>query len=82
MKLSPRLWELVELVGGKGYSYGRAARAMGLSYRTVQEYAAEVRARAGLPMNPQAALHVLYREHRATEKPKRRARRAALEATT
>jgi len=62
MKLSPRLQQVVDLVGGEGLSYDAAARRMGLSVRTVEEYAAEVRALAGMPCNPRSALFLLYRD--------------------
>ena len=61
MRLSPRLQEVVDLVGGEGLSYDAAARRMGLSVRTVEEYAAEIRTMAGLRCNPRSALFLLYR---------------------
>lgn len=73
MNLSPRLREVVDLIGGKGLSYKAAAKRMGVSPRTVEEYAAEIRARAGLPMNPRDALFVLYREQRGSTKRRRKA---------
>lgn len=75
MRLSPRLWEVVELVGGRRLSYKGAAKEMGVSWRTVEEYAAEIRARAGLAMNPRDALSVLYAQ--LTPKPKKRRRAAS-----
>lgn len=66
IRLTPRQQELVELVGGRGLSYARAAREMGLSIRTVEEYAAEIRALARIPASPKAALFIVYRQERET----------------
>lgn len=63
MTLTDRMWQLVELVGGKGLSYKAAARQMGISVTTAWEYAAEIRARSGLAMSPRDALVHLYYRH-------------------
>lgn len=62
MTLTDRMRELIELIGGRGLSTKAAAAAMGISPRTAEEYAAEIRARAGLAMRPRDAIFVLYRQ--------------------
>lgn len=60
--LTDRQWEVVELVGGKGLSYKRAARALDISYETVRKHAEHIRDRSGLRMDPHhAVLHLWYR---------------------
>lgn len=61
--LTPRLWEVVDSVG-QGRSYGATAVELDLSIRTVEEYAAEIRARARLTMSPQRACIVLWERYR------------------
>lgn len=61
--LTERQWELVRLVGGDGCSYQDAATLMGISVRTVQEYAAEIRDRCEIEADPKTALFILFRDH-------------------
>lgn len=61
--LTDRQWEVVELVGGEGMSYKKAACAMGVSYATVRVHAAHVRDRSGLDMDPLRALIHLWLHH-------------------
>lgn len=63
MTLTDRMWQLIELVGGKGLTVKAAAREMEISAETAYEYAAEIRARSGLAMNPKNALLHLYYRH-------------------
>lgn len=56
-----RVWQVVELVGGEGLGYGATAARLELSVRTVEGYAAEARALAGLPQPPLRACFLLYR---------------------
>lgn len=59
--------ELIEAIGGRGLSYRAAGQELGLSERTVELYAAEIRALAGLPQAPRTALFLLYRDLIAEE---------------
>lgn len=68
-RLTKRQWELVCLVGGDGCSYKGAADEMGISVRTVQEYAGEIRDRCGIEADPKAVLFMLYRDHEDREGP-------------
>lgn len=63
MNFTPRQLEVIDLVGGRGFSYGRVAMRLGISRRTVEEYAVAIRDRAGYRrMNPRDALYRIYRE--------------------
>lgn len=63
-RTTPRQAQLIELVGGRGLSYVEVARLLGLSVRTVEGYATEIRTLAGLPHAPRTALFMLYRDQR------------------
>lgn len=61
--LTDRQWEVVELVGGEGLSYKRAALRLGISYATVRFHAVQARDRAGLDTDPFRALILLWLHH-------------------
>lgn len=61
--LTDRQWEVVELVGGEGLSYKRAANVMGISHRTVRVHASHARDRSGLDMDPLRAVIHLWVRH-------------------
>jgi hypothetical protein len=61
VRSTERIWEVVVLVGGEGLSYVEAAARLAKSVRTIEGYAAEARALAGLPQSPQRACFLLYR---------------------
>lgn len=69
MGLSPRMLEVVELVGRDHASYEAVGRRLGISARTVETYARQIRDRTNVGMNPRDAVlwyywHV-YRHDRA-----------------
>lgn len=64
-RFTARQLEIIELVGGKGFSYKRVGLRLGISPHTVEDHAEAIRARAGLHrMNPRDALHRIYLELR------------------
>lgn len=69
MTFTARQLEVIELVGGRGWAYQRVAFRLGISRRTVEEYAVVIRDRAGYRrMNPRDALHRIFREMRTEER--------------
>lgn len=64
--LSPRMQQVVVLVGGLRLSYKAAARRLGISPHTVRRYAENVRDRMAYedPLDPQDALTRTYWQFR------------------
>jgi DNA-binding NarL/FixJ family response regulator len=63
VELSRRLVQVLVLVGGRGWSYKRVARELGVTYSTVVMHTQRLRDRShleGLP--PRAALAQLYQQ--------------------
>lgn len=58
--LSPRMKDVLRLVGGQQWPYKRVAKELGISVHTVETYAVKIRDRAGLDLSPRNALTVLY----------------------
>lgn len=63
MTFTPRQLEVIDLVGGRGFSYKRVGLRLGISTHTVEEHAIAARDRAGLRrMNPRDALHRIFHD--------------------
>lgn len=63
--LSPRMREIVILVGKQQLSYKAAGRELGgISHHTVRSYARKIQHLVGSDLSPRAALTELYWGHR------------------
>ena len=56
VELSPRMEEILELVGGRGMTYGEAADELGISEHTVRSYVEEIARRIGSELKPRDAM--------------------------
>lgn len=64
VELTDRQREVVELVGGRGLSYKRAAYVLRIAPETVRVHAVQIRDRMGVNMSPQRALiHLWHAKH-------------------
>ncbi len=56
IELSPRMEEILALVGGRGLTYGEAADEIGISEHTVRSYVEEIARRLGSELKPRDAM--------------------------
>ncbi len=56
VELSPRMEEIVELVGGRGKSYRETSEELGISEHTVRTYVEEIARRLDSELKPRDAM--------------------------
>ena len=60
IELSPRMEEILALIGGRGMTYAEAADEIGISEHTVRSYVEEIARRIGSELKPRDAMVRLW----------------------
>lgn len=63
VRLSPRMTEVLVMIGRDRLTYKRIAKELGISPETVRDYAVTIRARIGTELPPRDALTAYYWKH-------------------